>query len=289
MPVFDNINVFNQKYEKCLSLYANNYYLEGLQILFELWDMIPDNKYEYSESFLVSWRIIEGAVATNDSELANNWKIHIANAAPHRLDTGHRDLLLGKIAYLNKSFSEALSFFNIANKKSHGRCFGAKDSIYKEFLLSGGKCISNENLTTVTTAELDDKQYEKITKLCDQGNKEFDKQHYDKAISIFKKTLKLVPNPKMDWEAGEWLYASIGDAYFFKNEYSLAIDYFRELYDGWGIINEFVLIRYGECLFETGEIERGKKLIFEAYMLGGKEIFICENEKYFELIPQELL
>ena len=52
------------------------------------------------------------------------------------------------------------------------------------------------------------------------------------------------------------------------------------------MINEFVLIRYGQCLYELGEIEKGKQFIFEAYMLGGQELFINENAKYFYLIEK---
>jgi hypothetical protein len=39
-------------------------------------------------------------------------------------------------------------------------------------------------------------------------------------------------------------------------------------------------------LAELGEIEKGKRFIFEAYMLGGQELFINENAKYFYLIEK---
>ena len=63
----------------------------------------------------------------------------------------------------------------------------------------------------------------------------------------------LLPEPKCKWDAASWIYAAKGDAYFIKGDYNNALPYFRDLYNQFEMIKEFVLIRYGQCLFELGQ------------------------------------
>ena len=132
----------------------------------------------------------------------------------------------------------------------------------------------------------DDKLHELITRYCEEGDRLFDDGLFDEALLEYDSAWGLLPEPKLKWDAASWIYAAKGDAYFFKGDYSNALPYFRGLYNQFEMINEFVLIRYGQCLYELGEIEKGKRFIFEAYMLGGQELFINENAKYFYLIEK---
>lgn len=74
--------------------------------------------------------------------------------------------------------------------------------------------------------EINDEDYALIEQLSEEGNKYVDNNNFDAAILKFEAALKIVSSPKNDYEASLWLYASIGDMYFFKQEYESAKEYF---------------------------------------------------------------
>ncbi|MDR2147822.1 MAG: hypothetical protein LBE91_15325 [Tannerella sp.] len=134
-------------------------------------------------------------------------------------------------------------------------------------------------------AELEDKIYDRIEILSEEGNEYADNEQYEEAVSKFKQALDLVPSPKTDWEASMWLNASMGDMYFMLSEYGKCSEsMFDALNCPDGYSNPFVHLRLGESLFELGEKEKSKEYLLQAYMLEGKEIFETEDSKYFELI-----
>lgn len=69
--------------------------------------------------------------------------------------------------------------------------------------------------------ELDDKLYEKVTDLCDEGECLLEEGLYDKALIKYKNALDLLPLPKEEWKVSTWIYSAIGDTYFLKNDYDL--------------------------------------------------------------------
>ena len=73
-------------------------------------------------------------------------------------------------------------------------------------------------------AELDDKLYERIEELSEEGNEFADEERYAQARAKFEEALSLVPAPKTDWEAALWLYASIGDMNFMLGNYKECSD-----------------------------------------------------------------
>ena len=132
--------------------------------------------------------------------------------------------------------------------------------------LNGYRSDNQKRLLKIMCDELDDKLHELITRYCEEGDRLFDDGLFDEALLEYDSAWGLLPEPKLKWDAASWIYAAKGDAYFFKGDYSNALPYFRGLYNQFEMINEFVLIRYGQCLYELGEIEKGKRFIFEAYI-----------------------
>lgn len=289
MPCVDGElgKIIDNNYNQCLELLHERKYDEELTLLLETWDLIPNEKYSYDESYLIAWRVVQLAIETNDLLLMNKWKTHITLADPNRADYGEREMWLGKIAYMNNKPHEAKHYFQIADKKSNGRCFNASNLKYKDYMLAEEneqtKVISNSD-SYYERDELDDDLYEKITQCCEDGDMLFDNGDFDNAIMKYNQAWDMLPEPKYKWDAASWIYCAKGDVFFFKNEYSEALVYFCELYNTFEMINEFVLIRYGQCLYETGQVEEGKQFMFEAYLLGGKDLFIRENAKYYPLI-----
>ena len=132
---------------------------------------------------------------------------------------------------------------------------------------------------------MDDKTYNIIQELCEQGDDLTDSEQYEDAIEKYTQALNLIPEPKYYYEASTWVYTAIGDALFYLENYNQALNMFQEaLKCPNGIGNPFILVRIGECFFETDSLDNAKNYLLQAYMVEGEEIFENEDEKYFEVI-----
>lgn len=253
----------------------------AVEMLNELWDGIPEPKYEYKESFLVVWSMIETAIGAKDKELMRAWMPHVFKADPDRYDSGERELWAGQVEYECGNMGKAYEYFDIAKKKSSGRCFRKCDIKYKEFYTN-----YDPNME-ISVAELSDEVYEKIEEYSERGNAHCDEEEWGKAVTCFNKALELVPEPKEEWEAATWIYAALGDAFYLWEKYEEALDNLkRARMCPDGLANPFILLRIGEAYYELGELEQAKKILLEAYMMEGIEIFEDEDEKYFALIKE---
>ncbi|MED4355140.1 tetratricopeptide repeat protein [Schinkia azotoformans] len=137
--------------------------------------------------------------------------------------------------------------------------------------------------------ELDDKIYDKIVELCEEGDNLTEEDRFHDAIDKYNAALDLVPSPKRDWEAGTWIYTALGDAYFIIENYKKAKEcFFDALNCPDGVNNPLILLRLGESLFECGEHNKAEEYLLKAYMLEGYNIFKDEDEKYFGLIKERI-
>ena len=101
--------------------------------------------------------------------------------------------------------------------------------------------------------------------------------------------ISLVPEPKHRWEASVWLIAAIGDCYFWLRDFASSLEYFRKLmaeYEEYG--NPFTRLRYGECLYETGNEQLAKEHLLAAYSMEGRELFEECDVKYLRIISDLL-
>lgn len=99
----------------------------------ELWKEIPEPKYDYKESYLVAWSMIETALRTKNIDLMKEWMPHVFKANPERYDNGDRELYAAQVEYECGDLAKSYEYFDIAKKKSSGRCFRKCDKKYKEF------------------------------------------------------------------------------------------------------------------------------------------------------------
>ena len=134
--------------------------------------------------------------------------------------------------------------------------------------------------------ELVDGLYAEITKHSDIGEHYFEDGKYRKALEEYKKAFELIPEPKTDWEASVWTLAAIGDSHYMLREFVSALKVFEQLMNEYHEEdNPFARVRYGECLYETGNIEAARKHLQAAFDMEGEEIF--DNEKYLKFITGE--
>lgn len=142
-------------------------------------------------------------------------------------------------------------------------------------------------MEAVLNMELEDRVYEKIVQLCEEGDNLSEDELYEEAIERYNLALDLLPTPKTDWEASTWIYTALGDVYFAIEDYENGRDFFyNALNCPDGITNPYILLRLGECLFECEQFEKAKEYLLKAYMLEGYRIFAEEDEKYFEIIKE---
>jgi len=137
--------------------------------------------------------------------------------------------------------------------------------------------------------ELSDALYEQIETLSEQGNDLVDEDDFEGALSKFQEAMDLLPDPKNQWEASLWLYASMGDMYLFQEDFDLAkTNFYNALNCPDGQESGFVHLRLGEALYELGEEEKSLDHLLRAYISEGPEIFAEEEEKYFNFLKSKV-
>ena len=139
--------------------------------------------------------------------------------------------------------------------------------------------------------EISEQLQSELDKLAEEGNKYFDNNEYDKALEIWKKALKLIPEPKKNYSETVWFLTSIGDIYFMQGKNEEAFNSFEDAKNnlsGEGINNPFILLRLGQCAFELGIKDLATENLLRAYMIEGKEIFEEDDKKYFDFLKSNV-
>ncbi|QKE75634.1 hypothetical protein HPK19_24305 [Arthrobacter citreus] len=133
--------------------------------------------------------------------------------------------------------------------------------------------------------ELKEVTYEYIVELSEEADALFEAKDIDGTIKKLKEALELIPEPKFTWEASTRVLTSIGDVYFYLNDYSQAKNYFYDAFNcPGGMNNPYILLRLGQVLIETNDVEKAKECLLRAYLLKAGEIFKEEDPKYLKLI-----
>lgn len=133
--------------------------------------------------------------------------------------------------------------------------------------------------------ELNVAAYEAIKTFCAEGDRLADLRRYDEAVDEYNKAWLLVPEPQSDWEASTWILVAIADSCFhggYKNSAREALEYALICPDSLG--NPFLHLRYGQVLYDLGELDRAAEELMRAYMGGGNEIFDTEEPKYLDYL-----
>ena len=128
---------------------------------------------------------------------------------------------------------------------------------------------------------LDDSIYDKITKLCEEGETLSKSGDLREALRLFHSSWEILPEPKEDWDAATWILTAIGDAHFFLGDFK---NVFGALSNAVlcpnGLGNPFVHLRLGQAAYELGQMDKAKDELTRAYMGAGRGIFATEDPKY---------
>jgi hypothetical protein len=145
------------------------------------------------------------------------------------------------------------------------------------------ECISYPRILTPDKMikVLDPDIYEEIKRCCAKGDELAAAKAFKEALSEYNKAWELVPDPKNEWNASTWILAAIADAAFlagFKASAREALHYAMTCPGAIG--NPLLHLRYGEVLFDAGELDAAADELMRAYMSEGAEIFAAEDPRY---------
>jgi len=144
-------------------------------------------------------------------------------------------------------------------------------------------------MTTSQERELPDDVYAGVQQLCAAGDAAADRSDFQEAIGLYNRALALLPSPPTEWEAATWIYAAIGDVYFYMRDLRAALAAFDSAMRSPDAIgNPFLHLRRGQILFDMGEEQKAADELTRAYMSEGEEIFKSENAKYLAYLKNVL-
>ncbi|MGL4597076.1 MAG: hypothetical protein ACRCYO_06095, partial [Bacteroidia bacterium] len=95
----------------------------GLTILQRAWDLLPEDKQDSDEGYMLSKYIIHVYFRSGDMTNAALWQDTFTRCDHAVRNTGESEFMAGKIAFASGDMDAAKLFFSLANKKSEGRCF----------------------------------------------------------------------------------------------------------------------------------------------------------------------
>ncbi|MBH5329068.1 tetratricopeptide repeat protein [Eikenella sp. S3360] len=134
-------------------------------------------------------------------------------------------------------------------------------------------------------AELDDRIYEQITTLCEQGDALADEARHAEALEHYQQAWDLLPEPQTEWEAAIWILAAIGDTEFLRGHHEAArqaLSHAMHCPDAIG--NPFLHLRLGQTQFELSNFERAADELIRAYALGEDDLWADEDPKYLDFL-----
>lgn len=133
--------------------------------------------------------------------------------------------------------------------------------------------------------ELDPETHEALKTLCAQGDELAASGRYEEAIAHYSDAWALIPEPKNDWNAATWVMAALVDSYYLGGYRQHALDALDYAMTCPGAIgNPFLHLRYGQVLFDTGDMDKAADELMRAYMGKGEDVFEREDPRYLDFL-----
>jgi tetratricopeptide (TPR) repeat protein len=130
---------------------------------------------------------------------------------------------------------------------------------------------------------------EEIQSILDEGDDFLDTDHFAAALDKYQQAAALIPEPKYDYDISLPVFTAIGEALFFAEQYSKALDVFKETLKMPGAVeNPLSHLRLGQTYYELGDFDRAADELMRAYMLDGEDIFRRDGEKYLAFLATRI-
>ncbi len=122
----------NQLMDQEYQLWVKGDYIAQQKILFEEWDLLPEPKGTWNESYSIVTAFIDNFLKLGEFDQAKKWSEVLFNCHPDRKDNGERELYAGMVAYELGDFEKARDYFDIVQKESGGRLW-KRENVMKYF------------------------------------------------------------------------------------------------------------------------------------------------------------
>ncbi|MGL5889175.1 MAG: hypothetical protein ACRC3B_04785 [Bacteroidia bacterium] len=127
-------STIDQSITSAMSVFSLDSPEQSIAMLLDAWALLPDEKQQWSESFLLSKYIVNVYFRTGNLQKAKEWSVIFLNCDHAQRNYGESEMMAGKIAHQEGYLESAKQYFSIANQKSEGRCFSGDDKQYKKML-----------------------------------------------------------------------------------------------------------------------------------------------------------
>jgi tetratricopeptide (TPR) repeat protein len=136
---------------------------------------------------------------------------------------------------------------------------------------------------------LDDAVYARILELAKQGDEYLENDQFRQAAQVYQEAVKLLPQPRSQWEAATWLYTALGEAFLSMEDYPAAREALTNaMHCPDAIGNPLIHLLLGEAQYELGNLNRAADELARAYLGAGDEIFEDEDPKYLAFLRAHL-
>lgn len=182
----------------------------GIDLLIEAYNLIPEPRTSYSESFNLLKYISTAYFRVGLLDESEKWLSDFLESDTKSMGYGASEYHAGKIALKRNDTEKAFQYFNTANSKSGGRVFrkSGEDKAYFDFYKS------HSNVKTRPTS---------LTELVKTAKKGIKNQNYGHALDLLYDTLNL-NQMKVD------VHFNKGLCHFELGEYDQAADSFTRAY-----------------------------------------------------------
>lgn len=151
-------------------------------ILLKAWEILPEPKTEWSESYHIALYLIKNYLTLRQFEDAKKWSEILFNCDKQRIDSGEREFIAGKVFFELKEIDNAKKFFIIANEKSEGRFFNL-NHFSTTSKNEKDKLTEYKKLIGVAKRPANQKD------LLRESEKEFKKKNYQQSLSLINDCL----------------------------------------------------------------------------------------------------
>lgn len=127
-----------QKIESMINESMNMFSLEAPEpsqkILIEAWNMLPEDRHNYTEGYYLSQYLAHAYYRTNNLAKAQEWMPAFFLCDHTQRNTGESEFLAGQIAVATNDLDKAKKYFTLSNRKCEGRYFSGENKKYKVYI-----------------------------------------------------------------------------------------------------------------------------------------------------------
>lgn len=128
----------------------------------------------------------------------------------------------------------------------------------------------------------------RFNRLCDDAESLMNDEKYDAALTILNSAYELLPEPREQWNVAVWVLGARAHCYFHQKDFEACRrETTQALSSSADPDSAIAYMRLGQCELELGNLDGAATALERAYKLGGAEMFIVEDSKYFEFLQAQ--